>query len=119
LPAERKSDAMLWKRLPATNLKEKMMRSLLLAALGIAAFSATMAVETPKANAVVYCAAGVYRAGCVARPGVASVRGVARRTTRRVVRRSDMMLKHDISLLGQLDNGLGFYRFSYSGSIAR
>ena len=43
------------------------MRSLLLAALGITAFSATMAVETPEANAVVYCAAGVYRAGCVAR----------------------------------------------------
>jgi len=99
------------------------MRSLLLAAVGITAFSATMAVETPEANAVVYCAAGVYRAGCVARPGVAvvrpgvaSVRGVARRTTRRVVRRSDMMLKHDISLLGHLDNGLGFYRFSYNGS---
>ena len=100
-----------------------MMRSLLLAALGITAFSATMTVETPEANAVVYCAAGVYRAGCVARPGVAvvrpgvvGVRGVARRTTRRVVRRSDMMLKHDISLLGHLDNGLGFYRFSYNGS---
>src|SRR5437773_1120760 len=100
-----------------------MMRSLLLAALGITAFSATMAVETPEANAVVYCAAGVYRAGCVARPGVAvvrpgvaSVRGVARRTTRRVVRRSDMVLKHDITLLGHLDNGLGFYRFSYNGS---
>ena len=98
------------------------MRSLLLAALGITAFSATMAVETPEANAVVYCAAGVYRAGCVARPGVAvvrpgvaSVRGVARRTTRRVVRRSDMMLKHGISLLGHLDNGLGFYRFTYNG----
>jgi hypothetical protein len=96
-----------------------MMRSLLLAALGITAFSATMAVETPEANAVVYCAAGVYRAGCVVRPVVApvvGVRGVARRTTRRVVRRSDMMLKHDISLLGHLDNGLGFYRFSYNGS---
>jgi hypothetical protein len=99
------------------------MRSLLLAALGVTAFSATMVVEPPEANAVVYCAAGVYRAGCVARPGavvrhggVASVRGVARRTTRRVVRRSDMMLKHDISLLGYLDNGLGFYRFSYNGS---
>jgi hypothetical protein len=105
------------------------MRSLLLAAIGITAFSATMAVEAPEANAVVYCAAGVYRAGCVARPGafvrpgavvrhggVASVRGVARRTTRRVVRRSDMVLKHDISLLGHLDNGLGFYRFSYNGS---
>src|SRR3984893_17198058 len=93
-----------------------MMRSLLLAALGITAFSATMAVETPEANAVVYCAAGVYRAGCVARPGVVTARGVARRTTRRVVRRSDMMLKHDISLLGHLDNGLGFYRFTYHRS---
>src|SRR6267154_2559656 len=93
-----------------------MMRSLLLAALGITAFSATMAVETPEANAGVYCAAGVYRAGCVVRPGVVTARGVARRTTRRVVRRSDMMLKHDISLLGHLDNGLGFYRFSYNGS---
>ena len=30
------------------------MRSLLLTALGITAFSATMAVETPEANAVVY-----------------------------------------------------------------
>ena len=27
-----------------------------------------------------------------------------------------MTLKHDISLLGYLDNGLGFYRFSYNGS---
>ena len=91
------------------------MRSYLLAALGITAFSATMAVETPEANAVVYCAAGVYRAGCVVRPGVGvvrpgvvGVRGVARRTTRRVIRR--------ISLLGHLDNGLGFYRFSYNGN---
>ena len=31
-------------------------------------------------------------------------------------RRSDISLKHDITLLGQLDNGLGFYRFSYNGS---
>lgn len=30
-------------------------------------------------------------------------------------RRSDIRLKHDISLLGQLDNGLGFYRFVYNG----
>jgi Protein of unknown function (DUF3300) len=30
-------------------------------------------------------------------------------------RRSDVMLKHDITLLGRLDNGLGFYRFSYNG----
>jgi Chaperone of endosialidase len=31
-------------------------------------------------------------------------------------RRSDIRLKHDITLLGRLDNGLGFYRFSYNGS---
>jgi hypothetical protein len=32
------------------------------------------------------------------------------------MRRSDMRLKHDIALIGQLDNGLGFYRFKYHGS---
>jgi hypothetical protein len=32
-------------------------------------------------------------------------------------RRSDLALKHDIVLLGHLDNGLGYYRFSYLGSI--
>jgi hypothetical protein len=31
-------------------------------------------------------------------------------------RRSDIRLKHDIALLGRLDNGLGFYRFAYNGS---
>jgi hypothetical protein len=31
-------------------------------------------------------------------------------------RRSDVRLKHDIALLGSLDNGLGFYRFSYNGN---
>ena len=31
-------------------------------------------------------------------------------------RRSDVRLKHDIHLLGRLDNGLGFYRFTYNGS---
>ena len=30
--------------------------------------------------------------------------------------RSDIRLKHDIVLLGRLDNGIGFYRFSYNGS---
>jgi hypothetical protein len=30
--------------------------------------------------------------------------------------RSDIRLKHDITLLGWLDNGLGLYRFSYNGS---
>ena len=91
------------------------MRLLVLSALAVTAFSATMTFEPSDAKAVVYCAEGVYRAGCVVRP-VAGVRGVARRTARRTVRRSDMMLKHDISLLGHLDNGLGFYRFSYNGS---
>jgi Protein of unknown function (DUF3300)/Chaperone of endosialidase len=31
-------------------------------------------------------------------------------------RRSDIMLKHDLVLLGHLANGLGYYRFSYNGS---
>jgi len=31
-------------------------------------------------------------------------------------RRSDLWLKHDVVLLGRLDNGLGYYRFSYQGS---
>ena len=31
-------------------------------------------------------------------------------------RRSDIRLKHDIVRLGRLDNGIGFYRFSYNGS---
>jgi hypothetical protein len=31
-------------------------------------------------------------------------------------RRSDIRLKHDIALLGHLDNSLGFYRFSYNDS---
>ena len=30
-------------------------------------------------------------------------------------RRSDLRLKHDIVLLGHLDDGLGFYRFTYNG----
>ena len=31
-------------------------------------------------------------------------------------RRSDITLKHDIALLGDLGNGVGFYRFAYNGS---
>src|SRR5262249_29417954 len=31
-------------------------------------------------------------------------------------RRSDIALKHDVVLLGHLDNGLGFYRFAYNRS---
>jgi hypothetical protein len=30
-------------------------------------------------------------------------------------RRSDMRLKHDVVLLGRLDDGLGYYRFVYNG----
>ena len=99
------------------------MRFFGLSALAVIAFSTTMMSKIPDANAVVYCAVGVVRAGCVVRPVVApvvvapvvGVRGVARRTTRRVVRRSDMMLKHDIALIGHMQNGLGFYRFTYNG----
>ena len=32
-------------------------------------------------------------------------------------RRSDLALKHDVVLLGHLANGLGYYRFSYIGSV--
>ena len=49
------------------------MRSFVLSALAVAAFAATMTFEPSNANAVVYCAAGVYRAGCVVRPVVAPV----------------------------------------------
>jgi hypothetical protein len=31
-------------------------------------------------------------------------------------RRSDVRLKHDVALIGRLDNGIGFYRFAYNGS---
>jgi hypothetical protein len=31
-------------------------------------------------------------------------------------RRSDIELKHDVVLLGRLDNGVGYYRFAYNGS---
>ena len=94
---------------------------LLFSSVAMAASAAVMTVQPPEARAVVYCAAGVYRAGCVARrPVVAPVRGVARRTarrtTRRYYRRSDITQKQDIVLLGRLDDGLGFYRFHYKGN---
>jgi hypothetical protein len=44
--------------------------------------------------------------------GFAASRGGGARGGRR---RSDVRLKHDIRLLGSLDNGLGFYRFAYVG----
>jgi hypothetical protein len=30
-------------------------------------------------------------------------------------RRSDVRLKHDVTMIGRLDNGIGFYRFIYNG----
>ena len=68
-------------------MNRKLMRTFQFAALALTAFGATMTVKAPEANAVVYCAAGVYRAGCVARPVAApTVNGVARRTARLGVR---------------------------------
>ena len=60
-------------------------------------------------------------AACVAAAGAAARRRRRRRRWRwrrggAAGQRSDIVLKHDISLLGRLDNGLGFYRFSYNGS---
>ncbi len=49
------------------------MRSFLLIASAILAFSGTMVVETTDANAVV-CARGVYRAGCAGARGAVVVR---------------------------------------------
>ena len=67
-------------------MNRKLMRTFQFAALALTAFGATMTVKAPEANAVVYCAAGVYRAGCVARPVAApTVNGVARRTATRTV----------------------------------
>jgi len=62
-------------------MNANLMRMFQFAVLAITAFAGTMTVKAPEANAVVYCAAGVYRAGCVARPVAApTVNGVARRT---------------------------------------
>jgi hypothetical protein len=52
----------------------------------------------------------------VAGHGGGGHRAAARSGGGRGGRRSDVALKHDIILLGRLDNGLGFYRFSYNGS---
>jgi hypothetical protein len=61
-------------------MNRKLMRTFQFAALALTAFGATMTVKAPEANAVVYCAAGVYRTGCVARVAAPTVNGVARRT---------------------------------------
>ena len=70
-------------------MNRNLIRTFQFAALAITAFVGSMTIKAPEANAVVYCAAGVYRAGCVARPVAApTVNGVARRTARRTVRRN-------------------------------
>jgi hypothetical protein len=52
---------------------EMTMRLFVISVLAGTAFAATMTFEPSNANAVVYCASGVVRAGCVARPVVAPV----------------------------------------------
>jgi hypothetical protein len=49
------------------------MRLFVLSAFAITAFVATMVIDRTDANAVVYCAAGHYHAGCVRRPAGAVV----------------------------------------------
>jgi Chaperone of endosialidase len=58
-------------------------------------------------------AGGMHRSGGMRAGGMH--RGGGMRGGRGGGRRSDIRLKHDIVLLGRLDNGLGFYRFSYNG----
>jgi hypothetical protein len=45
-----------------------------------------------------------------------AARDVHRARPDRCGRRSDLALKHDVVLLGYLENGLGYYRFSYLGN---
>jgi hypothetical protein len=49
------------------------MRLFVLSAFAITAFVATMVIDRTDANAVVYCVAGHYHAGCVRRPAGAVV----------------------------------------------
>jgi hypothetical protein len=58
------------------------MRLFVLSALAGTAFVATLTFEPSNANAVVYCAAGVYRAGCVVRPVAAPLARAAVRPGR-------------------------------------
>ena len=71
-------------------------------AVGAAAASAAAGA------AVAASAAGVVEAASAAADVAAAGRGGGGR-------RSDMRLKHDIVLLGRLDDGLGYYRFVYNG----
>ncbi len=59
------------------------MKFLLMAALGMTTFAATLTVEPQEASAAV-CAAGRYRAGCVSSRGTAVVRRPVGRVCRTV-----------------------------------
>jgi hypothetical protein len=54
-------------------MEPEMMRAILIGALALVAFAASMTLKTSDANAVV-CAAGVYRAGCAGYRGAVVVR---------------------------------------------
>jgi hypothetical protein len=59
---------------------------------------------------------GAYRGGAAYRGGVHRGGGAYRGGgARGGGRRSDFRLKHDITLLGYIPNGVGFYRFVYNG----
>ena len=58
---------------------------------------------------------GHARAASVSRAGGGGGRGGGGHRGGGGGRRSDIRLKHDIALLGRLNNGLGFYRFAYNG----
>ena len=59
--------------------------------------------------------APMRHASAPSRSHISRSAGGARAMARGGGRRSDIRLKHDITLLGRLDNGLGFYRFVYDG----
>ena len=61
-------------------------------------------------------AAAAEQVSAVAEVEVVAAVAVAAVVAAAVGRRSDIRLKHDITLLGRLDDGLGFYRFAYNGS---
>ena len=60
--------------------------------------------------------AAAFRGGAGAFAAVAAVAFAVVGGGRGGGRRSDIELKHDVVLLGRLDNGLGYYRFAYNGS---
>jgi hypothetical protein len=66
---------------------ETTMRKLVLAALAVTAFAATMAVNTNDAKAVIYCTSTGVPAGCIVRPVAPVARTAARAAARNDVGR--------------------------------